>query len=90
MNLAERMAEKTRRRAILSQLFFAAGQALTARALRDELENVHGQVATVDKVRAELLWLADVSLVQLAGDMATLTERGRDVVMDRAVMPGEA
>jgi len=90
MNLAERMAEKTRRRAILSQLFFASGQTLTARALRDELENVHGQVATVDKVRADLLWLADVGVVQHAGDAASLTERGRDVVMDRAMMPGEA
>jgi len=90
MSLAAQLAEKNRRRAILSQLFFAAGQTLTARKLRDELEAVHGQVVTVDKVRADLLWLADVGMVQVAGEAATVTERGKDVVLDRAVMPGES
>lgn len=90
MSLAARNAELTRRRGILALLFFAPGQVLTARKLRDELEAVHGQVATVDKVRADLLWLADVGLLQATADTATLTERGREVVQDRAVMPGEA
>lgn len=90
MSLAARNAELIRRRGILALLFFAPGQALTARALRDELETVHGQVATVDRVRADLLWLADIGLLRVAGDAATLTERGREVVQDRAAMPGEA
>jgi Fe2+ or Zn2+ uptake regulation protein len=90
MSLAARNSELTRRRSILALLFFAPGQVLTARKLRDELEAVHGQVATVDKVRADLFWLADVGLLQAVADTATLTDRGREVVQDRAVMPGEA
>lgn len=89
MNLAAKMAEANRRRGILALLFFAPGQAMNARKLRADLELVHGQVATVDKIRADLLWLADVGMVQAQGDMATLTERGREVVQDRAVMPGD-
>lgn len=85
---AQREAERIRRQGILSLLFFAAGQSLTARRLRDELEGVHGQVATVDRVRADILWLVDVGLVVGTGDAAMLTERGRDVVQDRAAMPG--
>lgn len=89
MSIAERNAELIRRRAILALVFFATGQTLSARQARDELEAIHGQIATVDKVRAEFLWLADVGLLRTAGDVATLTERGREVVMDRAAMPGE-
>lgn len=87
---AQHLATLLRRRAILALLFFAPGRTLTARKLRDELEAVHGQVATVDKVRSDLVWLADVDMVQRAGDAATLTERGCDVVCDRAQMPGGA
>lgn len=86
---AQREAERIRRQGILSLLFFASGQSMMARRLRDELESVHGQVATVDRVRADILWLADVGLVVSSGDAAMLTERGRDVVQDRAAMPGE-
>jgi hypothetical protein len=88
--IAQRQAEVTRRRSILATLYFATAQTLSTTALRDELERVHGQVASADRVRADLLWLADVGLVQKAGDAATLTERGREIVLDRAVMPGEA
>lgn len=88
--IAERQALLTRRRAILALLFFAAGQTMAARRLRDDLDAVHGQVATVDRVRADLLWLADVGLIVASNDAATLTERGREVVLDRAAMPGEA
>ena len=47
-------------------------------------------LATVDRVRADLIWLADVGLVVGSGDAAMLTERGRDVVLDRSAMPGAA
>lgn len=86
---AQREAEIRRRRAILSLLFFAPGQSMTARRLRDQLEAVHGQVVTVDKVRADILWLKDVDLADGTADAATLTERGRDVFLDRTAMPGE-
>tara|TARA_R110002049_G_scaffold13675_8_gene59410 strand:+ start:139 stop:408 length:270 start_codon:yes stop_codon:yes gene_type:complete len=88
MNTAEREAARIRRHAVLSLLFFSAGQSMTARRLRDELEALHGQVATVDRVRADILWLQDVELVAGISDAATLTERGRDVVLGRAQMPG--
>ena len=85
---AQREAERLRRHGILSLLFFVPGQSMTARRLRDELEAVHGQVVTVDRVRADLLWLADVGLVTGLADAATLTEAGRDVVLQRAQLPG--
>ena len=83
--IAQREAERIRRQGILSLLYFAPGQSMTARRLRDELEAVHGQVATVDRVRADLIWLADVGLVVGSGDAAMLTERGRDVVLASGV-----
>lgn len=86
---AQREAQRIRRRAILSLLFFAEGQSMTARRLRDELESVHGQVVTVNRVRADILWLQDVGVTQGTADAAMLTERGRDVVLDRAAMPGD-
>lgn len=86
---AEREAARIRRRGILGLLFFQPGQSMTLRRLRDELEAVHGQTATVDRVRADALWLADVELVQVREDAAMLTERGKDVFLDRAPMPGE-
>lgn len=89
-SFAQREADRVRRQGIISLLFFGAGQSMTARRLRDELENVHGQCATLDRVRADILWLADVGLVMSTADVAMLTERGRDVAQGRAVMPGGA
>jgi energy-converting hydrogenase A subunit M len=86
MTQAERMATDRRRKAILSLLFFAPGQTLTARALRDDLEETHGQIATVDKVRADLAWLADVEFIARVEDAATLTETGREIVLGRREM----
>lgn len=88
MNTAEREAEHRRRQSILGLLFFSAGQSMTARRLRDELEASHGLVATVDRVRSDMIWLADVGLVNTAADVAMLTERGRDVFLERSPMPG--
>ena len=86
--VAQRLADYTRRRAILAVLAFAPGRTASARTLRDELEGAHGQVATVDRVRADMIWLADVGLVERQDDLAKLTETGADVVMQRAEMPG--
>jgi hypothetical protein len=89
MNQVERVVEQTRRQAILALLAFASGQTQSARVLRDELEAVHGQVVTVDKVRADLLWLSDVDMVRVlqGGEAASITLRGKEIVLGRAVLP---
>ena len=88
MNTAERMTERARRQAVLSTLLFATGQTATARDLRDTVENVHGITATVDRIRSDLAWLQDIGMVRLAGDAATITEEGREVVTGRRDLPG--
>lgn len=88
MNTAEREAQTRRRGAILSLLFFAAGQTMRVHRLQRELESAHGLAASVDRIRADVLWLKDVEMVSAVDDAATLTERGRDVVMGNAQMPG--
>jgi hypothetical protein len=85
---AQRVAEGVRRNAVLAILAFAPGQAATARAIRDQLEANHGQTVTVDRVRADLLWLADVGSIERLDDLVRLTEAGRDVVLGRAQLPG--
>jgi hypothetical protein len=78
--------DKKRANSLLVTLLFAGG-AGQARALRDELESVHGVVATLDRVRADLAWLADVGLVQRIDDTVALTEEGRDVASGRRRLP---
>lgn len=78
--------DKKRASSLLVSLLFAGGVS-QARTLRDELESVHGLVATLDRVRADLAWLADVGLVQRINDTAALTEEGRDVAQARREMP---
>lgn len=78
--------DKKRANSLLVTLLFAGG-ASQARLLREELENVHGVVATLDRVRADLAWLADVGLVQKVNDTVALTEEGRDVAQGRRMLP---
>ena len=87
---AQRVAQEVRRRAILAILAFAPGQTAPVRSVRDQLESAHGQIVTVDRVRADLLWLADVDAIECLGELAKLTETGFDVVMGRAQLPGNA
>lgn len=49
-----------------------------ARELRHELEATHGIAVTLDRVRADLRWLQDVSAVRLSGDLVQITSEGRD------------
>lgn len=79
-------ADKKRANSLLVTLLFAGGSG-QARPLRDELESVHGVVATLDRVRADLAWLADVGLVQKINDTVALTEEGRDVANGRRSLP---
>lgn len=74
--------DKKRAVSLLVSLLFAGGSG-QARALRDELETVHGVVSTIDRVRADLSWLADVGMVQRINDTVALTEEGRDVAQGR-------
>jgi Fe2+ or Zn2+ uptake regulation protein len=83
MTAAERLATTTRRRAILTLLFFAPGRTLNVPRLVTQLEEQHGQIASSGKVRADLVALADQSYITCVEDASTLTESGRDVVMDR-------
>jgi len=83
MTAAERLAMATRRRAILTLLFFAPGRTLNVPRLVTQLEEQHGQIAASGKVRADLVALADQSYITCVEDASTLTESGRDVVMDR-------
>lgn len=83
MTAAERLATATRRRAILTLLFFAPGRTLNVPRLVTQLEEQHGQIASSGKVRVDLVALADQSYITCVEDASTLTESGRDVVMDR-------
>lgn len=78
--------DKMRRGSLLATLMFANGYA-TARALRDELETVHGVAVTLDRVKADLVKLADQGLVQRREDLACITEDGRSVVRGLRELP---
>lgn len=78
--------DKKRASSLLVSLLFAGGSS-QARTLQGELETVHGVVATLDRVRADLVWLADTGLVQKINDTVALTEDGRDVAQGRREMP---
>jgi len=84
------MTENDKRRAtsLLATLLFRNGTC-NARDLRKDMEQVHGIVATLDRVRADLAWLDDVGLVEFSPDIdiAMLNEEGRDVVAGRRRMP---
>lgn len=84
------MAEATehRQRIILGGIFFAPGDAVLTRKLRDILEDTHGTPLSMDALRAELLRLADAGAVQIRDDMVRLTEYGNDVFRDRIKLPG--
>lgn len=79
--------ERRRRNSILAALAVSPGNAMTARALRDDLEVTHNIAITVDVVRVDLIWLRDTGFVALVDDLARLTEAGRDVVMNRSELP---
>lgn len=88
MSAAKRIAEADRRRAILAALSIAPAYTLPARALRGQIEAV-GYAVGFDVLRADVAWLGEVGLVDpLELDHARLTDRGLDVVLGRAQVPG--
>ncbi len=86
-NTAERMAETDRRRAILAALIVAPAYMMPARALREQIGLVGYQVS-LDRLATDCAWLHEQGLATWAGDVATLSDRGADVVLGRAQVPG--
>lgn len=88
MNIARKIAEADRRRAILAALSLAAAYTLPERGLRAQVEAV-GYIASLDVLRADIAWLSDIGLVdRLELDHVRLTDRGLDIVLGRAQVPG--
>lgn len=84
---AARIVEQDRRRAMLAVLLVAPAFKLPVRAVRQGVE-VLGYALSLDLARTDLAWLAEQGLVDADDEVATLTDRGRDVVMGRAAQPG--
>lgn len=96
-SFAQRLLED-RRLVILRLLNEQAGRRANSTVLTFGME-VFGHSVSRDYVRTLLAWLAEQGLVttEIAAEsqsgaivLATLTERGRDVVQDRAEVPGVA
>lgn len=79
--------ERRRRHSILAALAVSEGGALAVRPLRDDLEVTHNIAITADVIRVDLIWLRDGGYIQLAGDLARISEAGRDVVLQRSELP---
>lgn len=80
-------ADQSRCRSILATLLGAGGTE-TARIIRDELELVHGIPCTLDRVRADLQTMADLSLLTLTEDTACITVEGRETAQGLRKLPG--
>jgi len=87
MNTAEQMVEKDRRRAILLALVMAPAYMMPARGLREQIGLV-GYMVSLDRLTTDCAWLAEQGLVEWTNDVATLTDRGADVALGRAQVPG--
>ncbi len=84
------MSQKDLQRQILGGIFFSPGEAVSVRTLREQLETVHGQVMSLDALRAELIRLSDVGAVDIKADLVRLTEYGTDAYRARISLPGWA
>ena len=82
-------AVEARRRSLLSSLYFAPGSTMGIHKLQRELQTTHNTAASADQVRGDLSWLKEQGFVLLLGDVAQLTERGRDVALQVAPWPGQ-
>lgn len=80
--------ESTRRHSLLATLYFEPAGSARVSVLVRQMELVHNLAVSADLVRADLIWLAEMSLVRSRDDSAQITERGRDVAQARAPFPG--
>lgn len=87
----EDIVTKNQRLLILQMLEQDAGYSHNEMVLQSGLESM-GHGVSSDKVRANMDWLADVSLVTVAdsaiGKVAKITARGLDVAKGRVVVTG--
>ena len=90
MNYAE-MVEADRRLVILKLLQDSAGYACNEHLL-GALLGSFGHLVPSDRLRTDLAWLAEQSLIQVAEvggiEIATISQRGLDVANGRAHVPG--
>lgn len=77
-----------RRHSLLLTLFQADASFASVPELVLEMGLIHCLAVSSDLVRADLMWLAEMGLVNFKADNAQLIERGRDVVFKRAEFPG--
>lgn len=87
MSTTEQMVELDRRRAMLAALMVAPAYMMPARALREQI-NLVGYAVSLDRLVIDCAWLAEMGLVAWNNEVATLTDRGADVVLGRAQVPG--
>lgn len=91
MNTFTQHLEEDRRLTILVLLADAAGYQANQFLLLSALDTF-GHVVSMDRLRADLAWLAEQGLATVgttaAVEIATLTARGLDVAQGRAVHPG--
>lgn len=91
MSYTEHVAEH-RRLAILQVTAGSDGYTCNEFMLGELLADDYGHRIGGDLIRTELAWLAEQGLIKLrdTGDVriATLTSRGSDVAMGKAVVPG--
>jgi len=87
VSTTEQIVELDRRRAILAALLVAPAYMLPARALREQIGLV-GYSVTLDRMHTDCAWLAEQGLIEFSNEVAILTDRGADVVLGRAQVPG--
>lgn len=87
MSTAEQMVTVDRRRAILLALMMAPAYMMPARGLREQIGLV-GYMVSLDRVATDCAWLAEQGLIEWKNEVAILSDRGADVVLGRAEVPG--
>ena len=60
---------------------------MPARGLREQI-NLVGYAVSLDRLATDCAWLAEQGLITWQNDVATLADRGADVVLGRAQVPG--
>lgn len=88
MTTTDQLVAADRRRVILAALQLAPRYTLARALLREQLDNI-GYPVSADRLATDAAWLSEQGLVLVEPSGALrLTERGQDVVLDRAQVPG--
>ncbi|MBO1856814.1 ArsR family transcriptional regulator [Burkholderia cenocepacia] len=81
------LVQADRRLLILRALSETNGYGANRRLIQQFLDS-EGHIVSRDLVDAEIAWLAEVGLVTVRDDAVLLSERGGDVAVGRATVPG--